>query len=305
MQSLVRPRIAIVSAMAGDLSRLGLFSYTIRQTHCYAARHPNLDFILEVGSFDGLLPEGSPPHYIKPYILRKYLPHFDWVFWLDLDIVFTRMDLPLDPFVKGCSSGICVSPSSSIIVQDTRGGFFNNGAFFIRNSSQGFSFLDLWINQLQNHCSPYQWKFFDQNAWLNTLVLTANKTLFSSDSENYLASRIPYHNECGELPQCSQAIESCFDKSFNDMGLVYGNRTMPRHSDLFFWFMPPSTTSPYRSFGLFSIYLVEAVGEEGLCRQDQDILCHVKPEQSIFQTTASKLPLKDSCYATVEKISRP
>jgi hypothetical protein len=44
---------------------------------------------------------GASGTWIKPWFLRKHLPHHDWVIWIDADILFFYQKKPLEPLLEG------------------------------------------------------------------------------------------------------------------------------------------------------------------------------------------------------------
>ncbi|KXV12363.1 hypothetical protein CR51_06685 [Caballeronia megalochromosomata] len=44
---------------------------------------------------------GTSGTWLKPWFLRKYLPHHEWVIWVDADILFFDQRKPLDPLLDG------------------------------------------------------------------------------------------------------------------------------------------------------------------------------------------------------------
>lgn len=51
---------------------------------------------------DGETGEQGPTnvHFNKPYLLRKWLPHYDWVLWLDMDTLVIDMERPIERFIE-------------------------------------------------------------------------------------------------------------------------------------------------------------------------------------------------------------
>lgn len=42
---------------------------------------------------------GTNVHFNKPYLIRKWLPHYDWVLWLDLDALVVDLAKPIEHFI--------------------------------------------------------------------------------------------------------------------------------------------------------------------------------------------------------------
>lgn len=43
---------------------------------------------------------GTNLHFNKPYLIRKWLPHYDWVLWLDMDTLVVDMAKPIESFIE-------------------------------------------------------------------------------------------------------------------------------------------------------------------------------------------------------------
>ncbi|KND59542.1 Large exoprotein involved in heme utilization or adhesion [Candidatus Burkholderia verschuerenii] len=61
----------------------------------------------------------------KPFLLAKYLPHHDWVFWVDADIIVMNPDVNLERFTQG---------RERVLTADICGWRFNSGVMGFRNT---------------------------------------------------------------------------------------------------------------------------------------------------------------------------
>lgn len=43
---------------------------------------------------------GTNLHFNKPYLIRKWLPHYDWVLWLDMDTLVVDIARPIESFIE-------------------------------------------------------------------------------------------------------------------------------------------------------------------------------------------------------------
>ena len=62
--------------------------------------------------------EGTNLHFNKPYLIRKWLPHYDWVLWLDMDALVVDVARPIEKFIEEvggqvneCVGGVVVRES--------------------------------------------------------------------------------------------------------------------------------------------------------------------------------------------------
>ena len=69
-------------------------------------------------------------------VLQKWLPHYDWVMWMDMDALFMKFETRLEDIVASSTKHI-------IITKDWHG--INMGVFFLKNSEVVKSLLDdIW-----------------------------------------------------------------------------------------------------------------------------------------------------------------
>lgn len=99
----------------------------------YAARH-GYTYIYDIA------PTRERRFKAKIEKIKKFLPLFDWVFWIDDDAYFMQPDVPLDGFIDlapGADVIFCESP-----VNDGKWTWISSGNFFIRNSPESLRLLD-------------------------------------------------------------------------------------------------------------------------------------------------------------------
>jgi len=239
------------------------FKWAIRTKICYVANFVNYKFILYTGPFD-FLPKNASAYEAKPYVLRKFLPHFDWVVWMDGDAFFQRFGYSLEPFLlKG----------ADVVIQD----FYdevsaNNGVFFVKNSVNGLRFLNIWIDMLENYCGNHEWGHFDQNAWLETIMIMLNET-------RVIPSSVPYFNQCREYPKGCTKSAKCYVSWWEKLGHRYEARNDLGNHYIQFWNMPKYPITPHRAFGFFHAW---GIYPDNQCLET-DIICHVKPTKYYYK----------------------
>eukprot|EP01010_Urceolus_cornutus_P000298 NODE_1041_length_1146_cov_216.863263_g793_i0.p1 GENE.NODE_1041_length_1146_cov_216.863263_g793_i0~~NODE_1041_length_1146_cov_216.863263_g793_i0.p1 ORF type:complete len:353 (-),score=49.05 NODE_1041_length_1146_cov_216.863263_g793_i0:87-1091(-) len=128
--------IAVITA--GPESMLRRYAFQLSSKPCYATRQQYsfiLDSMTRLPSTEHLIPKA----WTKVVVLRKWLPFFDCLFWVDMDATLFQPNFPLEPF-------ILQRPSAHLVVpQDWPGKLvFSNDAFIIRNSDWSRKFLALW-----------------------------------------------------------------------------------------------------------------------------------------------------------------
>ena len=78
-------------------------------------------------------------YFRKLEMILRYLPRFEWIFWLDDDAYFTNFRLPLTSFLENVQTEnfvVCKSPSTKSVFTK-----FSSGQFFIRNTKLSLLFL--------------------------------------------------------------------------------------------------------------------------------------------------------------------
>eukprot|EP01090_Pellita_catalonica_P017824 TRINITY_DN5500_c0_g1_i2.p1 TRINITY_DN5500_c0_g1~~TRINITY_DN5500_c0_g1_i2.p1 ORF type:complete len:288 (-),score=35.85 TRINITY_DN5500_c0_g1_i2:610-1473(-) len=78
---------------------------------------------------------------VRIYLLRKYLPKYEWVFWTDCDLFFVDPTQKLESFVD--------NNYAMVMTKDWGGRQINDGAVFLRNCTEGFKILDMWDKYLR------------------------------------------------------------------------------------------------------------------------------------------------------------
>ena len=271
-------KIAIITSFHNPPAKLQQYishhEWATNTKKCYVSNFANYTFILYTGPFD-FLTKNALGYEAKPYVLRKYLPHYDWVLWMDGDAFFQRFSFPLDPFLlKG----------AHIVLQD----FFNelsfsNSVFFIKNSPIGFRFLNIWIDMLENHCGNHEWAYFDQNAMLETIMVMLNETRVESNS-------IPYNLQCRQYPKGCTRNADCYIGWLEKLGHKYEHRNDIGNHFIQFWNMPKNISSPYRAFGYFGSWFLK----ENLCIES-DIVCHSRPVHDHYKKMQNNTDFSREC----------
>ena len=72
-------------------------------------------------------------NWAKPFLLQKYLPQHDWVFWMDADIIAMNQTVKLEKFIEG---------RERVLTADICGWRFNSGVMGFQNTEQNARALD-------------------------------------------------------------------------------------------------------------------------------------------------------------------
>ena len=268
------------------------WKYAVNNKQCYAA-HFNYSLILDLTEpprmprNNGEWLEQPERPLNKVYLLAKWLPHYDWVLWHDLDTIFTNFTTPLTDLIPTAPELANVS----VIVQDADTGELNAGAVMIRNNDIGRAFLQLWTD-MQKFCDYHNWQYSDQGALLHAIALTVApygpKVL---SGELSLDDAAAAQKDCER--QCTGAYRECWVVWMEKIGYHYGYHPNP----VLLLNSPENKTGALHGLGLFSDYDVARVGPRGRC-EDGDLLCHTKRHQSKYQQWEAKDDLKYSCTRT-------
>lgn len=112
----------------------------------------------------------------KPATIARYLPYYDWVFFVDADSYITNTSLPLTRLV---------TPDAHVVVGDEDGPPLLAGLILVRNSSQGHAFMDRWWRQLHRRAGE-GWLDYDNGAFIQTVLETVAPHA-KADTERCLA----------------------------------------------------------------------------------------------------------------------
>lgn len=129
-------RIAIVQVLTGPyVHKFGRFSAAVS---CYAARH---HYHHHVQNVPIVRPGVTNAHAFdtKIGVVKKYLPHYDWIFLLDSDAFPANFNCRLESYLEGSGDEVMLVVGMrewSIEVM--------SGGLFLRNVPNGHLFLEQW-----------------------------------------------------------------------------------------------------------------------------------------------------------------
>ena len=147
-----KSRIAILTmnVVKEGRSKDWIYPMSFRNKHAYAKRH-NIDLIVEGSE---LVDHSRDICWSKIPMIREWLPHYEWLMWMDGDAFFMDMERSLESVLD--------DTKDFIVAKDWNG--INLGIFFIKNSAYSFDLLDeIW------DVPPFAWKPFQEQGavrWL-------------------------------------------------------------------------------------------------------------------------------------------
>ncbi|CAN0119894.1 unnamed protein product [Ectocarpus sp. 12 AP-2014] len=195
-----KPRIAIISnAVAfpfgsATTAHWSLFKEYFANKDCYANTH-GYDLIIDsrnhVNGMGFYTDEnghkgGTNVHFNKPYLIRKWLPHYDWVLWLDMDALVVDLVKPIEKFIEevgGQDGDIHV-----LVPQDQNVQFFFSAcSLLLRNSPETMEMVEDWF-ALKDTC-PYA--MYDDQSRLYAAILRMQLRCFDSAVRAMGINRVP------------------------------------------------------------------------------------------------------------------
>ena len=207
-------RIAIITAWAGGFDPSTHPGYAIARTgwRCYALQH-NYTYVVDEHAAAAGLTHGS--HWAKMYAVARNLRFFDWVAWVDADVMLKQTAVKLETFVDD---------NYDVIVADDANGN-NNGIFFLRRSAWGYYFLHRWFQQ-RLQIDVVQ----DNGPWMEALLHVAHKSYNKH-----------YSGECvreggGVMIRNFQGYLSCYARTLSKIAGGLGHR---RHNHVKFVYGRP------------------------------------------------------------------
>ena len=149
-------RIAIITTANGQYAsdRYPGYSAALSGRECYAIQH-NYTSIVERAKPPEIRGLTDGPYWSKLYVVARYLRYFDWVAWMDADVIVKRTDVALEDFLEA---------GYDVVVSDAPDGS-NNGIWFVRRSAWGYYFLQRWFNE-----RTHIYFVSDNGPWMEALV---------------------------------------------------------------------------------------------------------------------------------------
>ncbi|MDR5797414.1 hypothetical protein QCE49_28860 [Caballeronia sp. LZ008] len=102
-------------------------------------------------------------NWAKPFLLSKYLPQHEWVFWMDADIIAMNRSVKLEKFTEG---------RERVLTADICGWRFNSGVMGFRNTEANTNVLDAVLAKVRE-IEDIQYTFSsqgDQYVFMEQLI---------------------------------------------------------------------------------------------------------------------------------------
>eukprot|EP00238_Polyblepharides_amylifera_P002376 CAMPEP_0196593148 /NCGR_PEP_ID=MMETSP1081-20130531/74791_1 /TAXON_ID=36882 /ORGANISM="Pyramimonas amylifera, Strain CCMP720" /LENGTH=377 /DNA_ID=CAMNT_0041917037 /DNA_START=310 /DNA_END=1443 /DNA_ORIENTATION=- len=149
-------------------------------------------------------------YWVKVVVLKKYLPFFDWVIYLDADTVVRNFKVKLEWFINnGVNEGV------DVVLMDHNVNM-NNGAVFVRRSDWSFQMLETWMGMGRQAAGrgSGRWSWDDQGAMWGMLLQHAGSS-----------------NLCNQdgVFDGGQKLEACVQAQLTKLGHPYLARRVPHY----------------------------------------------------------------------------
>ena len=143
-----QPKIGIISLCDHNVD--AICSASVANKQAYADRH-GYDVIVDGEIID----DSRPTSWSKLLAMRKYLPYYDFLFYVDVDTIITNVDVKLEDIVD--------YGYDQILAADRNG--LNCGVWLIRNTPWSMWFLDeMWAQEQFVHPSTFVLFHYEQRA---------------------------------------------------------------------------------------------------------------------------------------------
>jgi hypothetical protein len=156
----IKYRIAVVTLNAKDAQRVrGQSAKRPNWMHVFSAHNKieyckrwGYDLIIEDNS---MVDKSRDVAWSKIPIFKKWLPHYDYLLWVDMDAFFMRHDIPIEGLIR--------DEKEVIIAKDWHG--VNFGVFLFKNAQFSFDLMELMWNAPRHWWEPWQ----EQSALMKLL----------------------------------------------------------------------------------------------------------------------------------------
>ena len=143
-----KPKIGIISLCDHNVD--AICSASVANKQAYADRH-GYDVIVDGEIID----ESRPTSWSKLLAMRKYLPYYDFLFYVDVDTIIANVEVKLEDIVD--------YGYDQILAADRNG--LNCGVWLIRNTPWSLWFLDeMWSQEQFVHPSTFVLFHYEQRA---------------------------------------------------------------------------------------------------------------------------------------------
>lgn len=177
-------RIALTTLYTPNIAEYGLIAE--RRMRQYCERHGYTLYVhRQIPSEIGL--KELTGNWVKPWLLRAYLEHHEWVFWLDADVWIKDLDKPLDSVIQG---------RARVLAHDVGNWAMNAGIMGFSRTPEHLKSLELLMHDF--HCVEDKSSVYASSGDQHHLIerLTADGMLDPEETFNFLDINTPWWYEC-------------------------------------------------------------------------------------------------------------
>ena len=120
-----RIRIAFCTLLVGEKYTMDTVKYGLRSLEIYCQRR-GYDMIVEHGTMDDSL----PPHFSKMLLLQKHMDKYDYVIWIDADIMIMNLKILVQDLI------VKYMGTHDMMVSRDISGHINTGFWIVRTTEQ-------------------------------------------------------------------------------------------------------------------------------------------------------------------------
>lgn len=138
-------KIALLDAHNQDYKKIWEISREFKEQYCKIMNYDCLNFEFEK------LPNDFFPTWGRIFALQQHLPNYDWILYLDTDVIITNYTVELSQFLN-TNKNILLSRMPNREGVPTH---LSTSAMLIRNCNWTFDFFDKWLLQTHFNIHPY------------------------------------------------------------------------------------------------------------------------------------------------------
>lgn len=148
-------KICIVMLYTSNISSYSKITEQINRQYCNKWQY---DFKL----YDTLIPNKWAT-WSKLDAIKKTLPVYDYIFWIDSDAFFNNHDIPLENFITTYEMYICDDLPNNVPGQHC---LVNTSTMLIKNTKYMQDFIDIWLS----YDGPYNYQPFHEQTVLDYMI---------------------------------------------------------------------------------------------------------------------------------------
>lgn len=135
-------KIGLIDSHNNSYEYLAKISRPNRINYCLKHGYDFIEFSFQK------IPDARTPHWGRVLAIKKYLNQYDWLFYLDTDIIICNFKIKIEDFIDD-NYDLIVGPNP---IEE---GHLSTSGMLFRNTDWSMSFLDKWFEQKYFIDKPY------------------------------------------------------------------------------------------------------------------------------------------------------